>query len=426
MMSLTALALFIGFLAVGLPIAFALGLSAGAVIWWYDLPLSVVAQRTVNALDSTPLLAVPMFIFAAALFSASGITNHLFDLIRMMVGRIRGGLAQVNVLASLVFSGMSGAALADLGALGRLQIRMMREQGYKDDFSAGVTLGAATIGPIFPPSIPLIIFATAAEVSAVKLLLAGAVPALLIAVLLMIQIAIVARIKDLPRDTVRPTPKQFARQFLVSLPALLAPVILIGGLVSGLFGPTEVAAVTVCYALLLGLLVYRNLSWPSFVLAARETVQSTASVLLIVGSAALFAWVLTIDRVPMVAGEFLLALTTNPILLLLLVNGLLLVLGMVLESIAAILILAPILTPALAAVGVDPVHLGVVMVLNLMIGLLTPPVGMSLYMVSIISGMPVHRVVQGTLPFLVPLLLALLVVTLVPGLSTWLPSLFFP
>jgi TRAP transporter, DctM subunit len=423
MMSLTVLLLFLATMLMGLPIAVAMGLSAGVVVWWNDLPLAVIAQRTVNALDSTPLLAVPLFIFAAALFNAGGVTTHLFDLVRLIVGRIRGGLGHVSVLTSLIFSGMSGAALADIGALGGTQIRLMREQGYRDEFAAGITMASATIGPIFPPSIPLIIFASAAEVSAVKLLLAGVIPGLLITVLLMAQIAVMARLQNLPRDPIKTSLARVGRKALVALPALAAPVVLILGLVSGLFGPTEVAAVTVLYALLLGTVVYRELTWAKFVEAARETVRSTASVLFIVGSAALLAWVLTVDQVPTMATEFMLSLSTNPIVLLMIVNVILLFVGMVMESIAAILILAPILTPALLAAGVDPVQLGVVVVLNLMIGLLTPPVGMSLYMVSIVAKMPFHRVVAGAMPFLIALAASLLVVTLVPAVSTWLPNL---
>jgi tripartite ATP-independent transporter DctM subunit len=422
MMSLAALLLFLAMMLLGLPIAFSMGLSAALVIWWADLPLAVIAQRSVNALDSSPLLAVPLFIFAASLFNHAGITKHLFELIRVIVGRIRGGLGHVTVLTNLVFSGISGAALADIGALGGTQIRLMREQNYRDEFAAGITMAAATIGPIFPPSIPIIIFAAAAEVSAVKLLLAGIVPALIIAFFLMAQIAVMARLQNLPRDTVGFSLPHFGKTLLVAFPALFAPVILIGGLVSGLFGPTEVAGVTVAYAVILGTLVYRELTWAGVILAARETVQATASVLFIVASAALMAWVFTIDRIPTLATEFLLALSKDPVVLLFIVNVILLLVGMLMESIAAILILAPIITPALVAAGVDPVQLGVIVVLNLMIGLLTPPVGMSLYMVSIIARMPLHRVIAGAMPFLIPLLLSLLVVTLVPAASTWLPS----
>lgn len=422
MMSLAALILFLVMMTFGLPIAFSMGLSAALVIWWSDFPLAVIAQRSVNALDSTPLLAVPLFIFAASLFNHAGITKHLFELIRVIVGRIRGGLGHVTVLTNLVFSGISGAALADIGALGGTQIRLMREQNYRDEFAAGITMAAATIGPIFPPSIPIIIFAAAAEVSAVKLLLAGIVPALIIAALLMAQIAVMARLQNLPRDTIMFSIGKLTKTFVVAFPALLAPVILIGGLVTGLFGPTEVAGVTVAYAVFLGIFVYRELTWAGVVLAARETVQATASVLFIVASAALMAWVFTIDQIPTLATEFLLALSRDPIVLLMIVNFILLIVGMIMESIAAILILAPIITPALVAAGVDPVQLGVIVVLNLMIGLLTPPVGMSLYMVSIIARMPLHRVIAGAMPFLIPLLLSLLVVTLVPSASTWLPA----
>ena len=423
MMSLTAVLLFLLLTIAGLPIAFAMGLSAGAVIWWFDMPLAVIAQRTVNALDSTPLLAVPMFIFAAAIFNAAGITAQLFDFVRMLVGRIRGGLGHVTVLTHLVFSGVSGAALADIGALGKIQIDMMREQGYDDEFATGICMAAATLGPIFPPSIPLVIFAMAAEVSPVKVLIAAIIPSLIIAAFLMGQVVWTARRRGLPRDTIAVSRAEFLRTFRLSLPALFAPVVLIGGMVAGWFGSTEAAAVTVAYSLLVGLLFYRRLTWARLLEAARETVQSSASVMLIVGTAALFAWVLTIDQVPTKATALLLGLSKEPWVLLLLVNVLLLVLGMVMETLAAILIVAPIVTPALVAAGVDPVHLGVVVVLNLMIGLLTPPVGMSLYMVAHVARMPVERVISSAWPWIVTLTLSLLAVTYVPAASTWLPGL---
>ncbi|WP_118133475.1 TRAP transporter large permease [Oceanicella sp. SM1341] len=422
-MTLMLLGLFLGLLVMGAPVAVCLGLSAAATILAFGQPVAVMAQRLQNALDSGPLLAVPLFIFAASLLNATGVTTHLFDLIRMLVGRLRGGVAQVSVLVSLIFSGISGAALADIGALGGIQIRQMAEQGYRREFAAGITMAAATIGPIFPPSIPIIIYAAAANVSAVKLLLAGVVPALIITVFLMLQIAIIGRISDLPRDTIRPTRRDIARKAGISAPALLAPVLLIGGLMSGLFGPTEVAGITVAYALFVGIFIYRALSVKAFLASARETVESTANVLFIVSAAALFAWVLTVARAPAEVSAFLLGLSDNPLVLLLIVNVILLVVGMVLESIAAILIIAPIVAPALTMAGVDPLQLGIVFVLNLMIGLLTPPVGMSLYMVSIIAKMPLHRVIAGVVPFLIPLFLSLLVVTLFPGLSTWLPNL---
>ena len=421
-MSLFLLIIFLLALLIGMPVAVSLGLSAALVIVSYGLPVNVLAQRAVNALDSSPLLAVPLFILAANLLTAIGVTNHLFDFVRLLVGRIRGAIAQVSILVSLVFSGISGAALADIGALGKIQIDQMKKQGYREDFAAGVTIAAATIGPIFPPSIPIIIYASVANVSAVKLLLAGIVPAVLITLLLMVQVAITARIKKLPRDDISPSLQAILQKFLVSLPALLAPVLLIGGLMSGYFGPTEVAGVTVAYALFIGFFIYRSLTFSAVLKSLRETVEATGSILFIVSTAALFAWVLTMDRVPMIVSSFLLGLTDDPLMLLLLVNILLLLVGMILESIAAILIIAPIIAPALTAAGVDPLQLGIVFVLNLMIGLLTPPVGMSLYMVSIVAKMPIHVVIRGTLPFLGSLMLSLLAVTLVPAISTWLPN----
>ena len=422
-MSFLLIALFLALLLLGAPVAACLGLSAAAVILLEGLPASVLAQRAVNALDSTPLLAVPLFVLAANLLNATGVTTHLFELARMLLGRMRGALAQVSVLVSLVFSGVSGAALADIGALGAVQIEQMTRAGYRRDFAAGLTIAAATIGPIFPPSIPIIIYASVANVSAVKLLLAGIAPALLLTALLMGMIALTARRLDLPRDEIRPTRAAILRKLGVSAPALLAPALLIGGLMSGLFGPTEVAGVTVVYAALIGALFYRTLTLRKAAACLTGAAEASANILLIVAAAALFAWVLTLDGAPMAATDFLLGLSTDPFTLLLLVNLLLLAVGMILESIAAILIIAPIVAPALTQAGVDPLQLGIVFVLNLMIGLLTPPVGMSLYMVSIVGRMPVSAVIRGVLPFLLPLLAALLLVTAIPALATWLPAL---
>lgn len=421
-MTLSLLIAFAVLLVIGAPISVALGLSAGITIFWHDLPLSVLLQRAVNSIDSSPLLAVPMFILAAGLLTATGVTRYMFDLVRMIVGRVRGGMAHVNVLLSLVFAGMSGAALADIGAMGAMQVREMVAQGYTRRFAAGLSIAAATIGPIFPPSIPLIIFATAAEVSAVKLLLAGIVPALIITAMLMGYIALIARRENLPRDDVAPTLPAFARLTMISFPALLTPVLLIGGLLSGLFGPTEAAGITVAYAILIGFLIYRTLTLRALVDAARETVLATANILFVVAAAAVFAWVLTMDQIPARAGAWLLGISDDPLVLLLILNLVLLVAGMFLESIAAILIIAPIVTPALLQAGAPAEQIGVVMVLNLMIGLLTPPVGMSLYMMSIAGRMPFAEVVRGVAPFFLPLFVALALVTFFPGLSAWLPN----
>lgn len=421
MMSLAAVLLFLVLTVAGLPIAFAMGLSAGAVIWWFDLPLAVIAQRTVNALDSTPLLAVPMFIFAAAIFNAAGITAQLFDFVRMVVGRIHGGLGHVTVLTHLVFSGVSGAALADIGALGKIQIDMMREQGYDDEFAAGICMAAATLGPIFPPSIPLIIYGTVTGASVLQLLLGGILPGLLCTFALMAMAAWLAKRRGYPRAERWPTRGEVVRDMLPAIPALLAPVILIVGMLAGYFTPTEIASVTVAYTIAISALFYRKLTWAGLLEATFETIKATSGILLIVSVAALFGWILSVEQVPQRIAAAMLSVSTDPFVLLAIVNVMLLVVGMFLDSTTAILVIAPIIAKPLVAAGVDPVHLGMVVVFNLMIGLVTPPMGLALYLVSDIAKVSMKSVLREMLPFYVPLVGTLLAITYWPALTTWIP-----
>lgn len=425
MTGLTIILLFLVLIVLKVPIAVSLGLPAFLYVWTHGIPVSVLSHRMVNALNSVPLLAVPLFILAGNLMNTSGISDRIFRSARIFVGRMKGGLAQVNILASLIFSGISGAALADVGGLGNVEIRAMRDQGYPDEQSAAITAASATIGPIFPPSIPLIIYGTVAEVSGIQLLIAGIVPALLITVALMLQVVYLARKHDWPRDTAFQGWEERIRILSSSLPALLAPIILILGLISGTFSPTEIAGFTVFYMILINLLFYHELSWKNLLSIIRETLVSTANILFIVSAAAIFAWVLTVEQLPVKVSQLFLSITKNPNLLLLLVNLLLFIVGMFMESIAAILVFTPLIVPPLVGLGIDPVHLGIVIVLNLMIGLITPPVGMSLYMVSIVSGVPVPKVIRAMIPYYIPLILALLIVTFIPSLSTFLPSLLF-
>ena len=417
--------LFIILILVGIPISVSMGLTSVLYIIIEGLPLSVVAQRMGNSINSFPLLAVPVFIFAGCLMNTSGITQRIFSFVRSIVGGIPGGLAHVNVLASLIFSGMSGAALADIGGLGNIEIDAMKDQGYRLDTASAITAASATIGPIFPPSIPLIIYATVAEVSGVKMLIAGIVPGILLSGLLMLEIALLAKIQKFPHDKNVVDRQTRMRLFIKAFPALLTPVILVGGLLSGFFSPTEVAGFTVFYAIVLGMLVYKELNWRNVKQMAGDTIRSTANIMFVVSCAAIFAFVLTIEQVPMQMKDFLLSISDNGLVQLLLANVILLIVGMVIEPIAALLVLTPILVPTLTASGVDPIHLGIVMVLNLMIGLLTPPVGMSLYLVSIVSKVPVQKVIRAVLPYFIPLIISLLLVILFPSLSTWLPGLFF-
>ena len=425
MNGLEVIGLFLLLIFLGVPLAVGMGLSAVTYIVVTGIPLATIAHRMGNAVNSFPLLAVVLFIYVGSLLNVTGITHRLYAAARMAVGRVRGDLAYVNVLANLVMAGISGSAIADVGALGNVQIKAMKEQGYKEEFAAAITATAATLGPIFPPSIPMIIYATVAETSGVKLLIAGMFPALVIALCLCVQVWYFARKYNFPRDTRIIPWKEKIRILLVGLPAFSTPALLVAGLLLGWFGPTELAAFTVFYSLFLGKVVYRELTWKKCIQSARETVRATAIIMFIISSAAIFAWVLTVEQVPDQMSSLLLGVSKNPWVLLMIVNGILLIVGMFMESISAIMVMTPLIVPPLYAAGVDPTHLGVVVVFNLMIGLLTPPVGMSLYMVSIISGVPFTRMAKVIWPFLIPLLVALVVVTMVPAVSTWLPTLVF-
>ncbi len=417
--------LFFAFALFGLPVAFSMGMASVIYLLTSGIPFTVLAHRLPNALNSFPLVAVPIFILAGNLMNTSGVSERLFGFARLLVGRRKGGLAHVNIIASLIFSGISGAALADIGGLGNIEIKAMKDQGYDPADAAAITAASATIGPIFPPSIPLVIFASVAEASGVKLLLGGIVPAIIITALLMVLVTILAHKYNYPQDTELVTKERFLASLKTSFPALLTPILLIGGLLSGWFSPTEVASVTVAYSLFLGFFVYKELNWKTLFSMAWDTALSTGKILIVVACASVFAWILTVEQIPAQLSSFLLGISTNPVVLLLLVNVLLLCVGMVIDTIAAILIITPIIYPVMMSVGVDPVHLGIVVVLNLMIGLLTPPVGMSLYMVSLVAEQPVGRVIKKTVVYLIPLIIALLIVTLFPALTTSLPNLVF-
>ena len=422
------IALISGFLLLVLlrvPMAVCMGLTGGIYFMFNGMPPDIISQRMLNSLNSYTLLAVPIFILAGNLLNTAGISTRIFQFARAFFGHREGGLAQVCVVTNLIFSGVSGAALADLGALGNIEMKAMKEQGYRDEDGAAIAAATATIGPIFPPSIPLIIFAAVAEVSGVKLLISGVIPALIIVVMFFITIAIMARIHKYPKDTVIMTGKEKWAISRDAFASLMAPVILLVGLLTGYFSPTEVAAVCAAYAVLIGVIVYREMTWKGFVMMVRETVRQTGNIMFIIAAAAIFSLALTMANVPDQLNAFFLGVSKDPLVLMLMVNLLLLVVGMFMETIAALLILTPILVPTLAAVGVDPIQLGLVVVLNLMIGLLTPPVGMSLYLVSIMSGVSFPRICKAILPYYIPLLATLALVTVFPVLTVWLPNLVY-
>jgi tripartite ATP-independent transporter DctM subunit len=416
-------AAFVTLFLLGFPVVLAIGIPSALYMLVNDLPLDLIAQRTLYALDSFPLVAVPVFLFVGSLMNSAGISKHIYRFADTAVSRLPGGLAQVNIFGSLVFSGMSGSALADIGGIGRIEIDAMRDKGFKPAFACAVTCSSAIVGPIFPPSIPLIIYGTVTGASVIQLLLGGILPGLLCVAALMLMTGWLAVRHNYPRAERWPTLAELWRDSKPALPAILAPVILIAGMLAGFFTPTEIAAVTVAYTLAISLFFYRELTWSGLRAAALETLGASAGILLIVAVAALFGWILSVEGVPQAMTAAMLSISTHPYVLLLLVNVLLLLVGMFLDSTTAILVIAPIIAKPLVAAGVDPVHLGMVVVFNLMIGLMTPPMGLALFLVSDIAKVTIKEVLREMLPYYVPLIVTLLLITYVPAITTWIPRL---
>ena len=452
----------------GIPVAIAMAGASLIYLFWQDTtPPFVVIHRMVSGIDSFPLLAVPFFILAGNLMNNAGITNRIYNYALALVGWLKGGLGHVNVLGSVIFAGMSGTAIADAAGLGTIEIKAMKDHGYDTEFAVGVTAASATLGPIIPPSLPFVIYGMMANVSVGALFLAGILPGLMMALLMMLTVAYFAHkngwgadikfewprvIKALAETAVvvgwplalwvlitklgfPPQVTVFAGlivlfaadrffNFQAVLP-IMTPVLLIGGMTTGLFTPTEGAIAACVWAMVLGLAWYKTLSWTMFVKVCLDTVETTATVLFIVAAASIFGWMLTATGVTTAIASWVLAFTKEPWVFLLIANLLMLFVGCFLEPTAAITILVPILVPICQKLGIDLVHFGLVMVLNLMIGLLHPPMGMVLFVLARVAKLSVERTTMAILPWLVPLLGSLVIITYFPNLVLWLPRQFY-
>ena len=407
-------------LVIGVPISISIGASAVLGCLSLGYPLVVIGQKMVSGIDSFLLIAVPLFILAGNLMNAGKITERIFDTARELVGWIPGGLGHANVVASVIFAGMSGSAVADAGGLGAIEMEAMRKNGYDDDFASAVTASSSVIGPIFPPSIPLIIYGSVASVSVDKLFMGGVMPGLLMAVLLMVLIYIYAIKRGYERHPF--CLKALLRQFAGSILALITPLIILSGFVLGWFTPTEASSIAVIYSLLIALLVYKTLTWKSFLKCLKDSAISSANTLLIIGTSTLFTYVMAMEGISRQISQVILGISSNPVIVLLAINVLLLVLGMIMEPGAILTLMLPVLLPIANGLGLNLVHFGVMIVLNLMIGQVTPPFGVCLFVISDVNKLKLESLYKSIIPFLIPLIVTLFLVTYIPGIVTWLPN----
>ncbi len=406
----------------GFPLAFALGGLSILYLWWNDFPLSFAIVELGGSLRNFTMLAIPLFMLSGALMNAGKITERIFAFAKLLVGRIPGGLGHVNIFASLVFAGMSGSVLADVAGLGRMEYKAMRDEKYKENFAIGVTLSSAAIGPILPPSVPMVLFGLVAEVSITGLFLGGIMPAFLITACLMVYVYFVGRRQGYYSKDSQWSLRRLGIAFLVALPPLLTPVLIVGGMVLGVFSPTEAAVVAVLYALFLAVVVYRDLGLDAFFDVSREVVIGTTRLLFVIAMSLLFGWVLSVGRMPQELAAWIGSTFSEKWAFLLLLMSVIIFLGAIVADAILLLILAPMIVPiAVANYGMDPIHLGVVMVFTIMIGQFTPPMGMSLFIMRDITGLSFGRVCWAVAPFLLPLVVALLVMAYVPEVVVFIP-----
>lgn len=415
---------FLGMIVLRFPIAYAVALASVFTLTYMGLPLTTVAQQMVKGISSFSLMAVPFFITMGILMGSGGISERLIALADAFVGWMTGGMAMVNIVASYFFGGISGSASADTASIGSIMIPMMVEQGYDDDFSAAVTITSSVEGLLVPPSHNMVIYATTAGgVSVGSLFLAGYLPGAVLAVSLMIISYIISVKRKYPRGTPFSIKNVF-KQTLLSFWALAAVLIVVVGVVTGKFTATESAAIAVLYSLFVSIYIYKGMTWKGVWYALNDAIDTLSIVLILIGTSSIFGFLLTRLHVPILAAQAIVGLTDNPILIALLLNIILLILGMIMDMAPIILIATPILLPIATSIGIDPIQFGIIVVLNCGIGLLTPPVGAVLFIGSAVSGVKMERLVKATIPFYLFMLITLMIVTFIPAVSLWLPSLF--
>ena len=424
MMTVAIFGVLVFLIMIGLPIAVSMGLTA--IIFFVVLgeidTLSMVPARMYSSTTGFPLLAIPFFILVGNLMNTGGMTNRIFRFAQSMVGHIKGGLGHVNVVNSMIFAGMSGAAVADAAGIGMVELEAMTKAGFDRRFSAAVTAASSTIGPIIPPSIPFVIFGSLTGTSVGRLFLGGFIPGFIMGIAMMITVYIISDRRGYPREQ-RATFKEFLSSALNAWSAMLCPVIIIGGIMFGIFTPTEASVVAVIYALIVTLVVYKEISIRDLPRILWETLEYSVRVLFIISAAGIFGWLLIHQKVPDAVVKSLMSLSKNPWVILLILNIILLVLGCFMEGISIMILTIPIFMPLINKLGIDPVHFGVVMTLNLMIGLLTPPVGMVLYAVSSVGRVPLWELASELKWYIVALMVSLGLITYIPVLVTWVPNL---
>jgi tripartite ATP-independent transporter DctM subunit len=416
---------FMVLLAAGMPIAFLLGLCCLIyIVFFSTFPLVVLAQRMVAGMNTFTFLAVPLFVLAGNLMNATGITDRLVVFVNGFVGHIRGGLAIANVQASMLFAGVSGTAVGDTASVGGVLIPAMKREGYKADYAAAITAASSIIGPIIPPSLPMIIVATLLNLSVGRMFVAGIIPGILLGVGLMLAAYIIAVRDNHPHQARVPWGPRL-RSSVDAVWAILMPLIILGGIVGGVFTPTEAAAVACVYGILIGVVVMRTLKVSALPRLVLDSLIMSVPIMILVGTSTVFSWILVAERVPQAVAAFLFGITENPFAIILIINLFLLFVGVFMETIAAMLILFPVLFTIVPEIGVDPIQFAVMMVLNLMIGLTTPPVGVCLFVAGSIARVSIFQIVGAIWPFYIVLLVVLLIVAYVPPVTLFLPGLFY-